>query len=149
LRAMQGYAQILLEDYPGKILDGAATEYLTRIARAAIRLDSFIQDVLTYAKVLRGNAPLRPVEVGPLIRDVLDAHPEWDAPATHIDIVQPMPRVMANEALLSQCISHLLSNATKFVAKGQKPHISIHSETRGNEARFWFEDNGIGIEPEF
>ena len=149
LRAMQGYAQILLEDYPGKILDGTATEYLTRIARAAIRLDTFIQDVLTYARVLRGNAPLQPVDVGVLIRDLLDAHPEWDAPATQIDIQQPMPRVMANEALLTQCIAHLISNATKFVARGTMPHLRIRSEVREEEARFWFEDNGLGIEPQF
>jgi signal transduction histidine kinase len=149
LRAMQGYSQILLEEYPGKILDGPAIEYLTRIARAAIRLDTFIQDVLTYAKVLRGNATLQPVDVVTLIQDLLDAHPEWDAPATRIDLIQPFPRVTGNEALLTQCVSHLLSNAIKFVAKKTTPHVIIRAETRADQVRIWFEDNGIGIEPSF
>jgi signal transduction histidine kinase len=149
LRAMQGYAQILMEDYPGKILDGTATEYLTRIARASVRLDSFIQDVLTYAKVLRSNAPLKAVEVTVLIRDLLDAHPDWDAPKTRIDINQPIPAVIGNDALLTQCISHLLSNAIKFVASGTTPHVKIRAEMREENVRIFFEDNGIGIEPQF
>lgn len=148
LRAMQGYAQILLEDYPGKVLDGTATEYLTRIARASVRLDAFIQDVLTYAKVLRGEAPVKAVDLMTLIKDVLDAHPEWDAPATRIEI-QPLPPILGHEALLSQCVAHLLSNAIKFCKEKDTPHVRIYAENKGDQARITFADNGIGIEPQF
>jgi signal transduction histidine kinase len=148
LRAMQGYAQILLEDYPGKVLDGNATEYLTRIARASVRLDAFIQDVLTYAKVLRGEVPITAIDVMTVIKDVLDAHPEWDAPATRIEI-QPLPQVLGHEALLSQCVAHLLSNAIKFCKENTPPHVKIYADVKEDQARITFEDNGLGIEPQF
>jgi signal transduction histidine kinase len=148
LRAMQGYAQILLEDYSGKVLDETATEYLARIARAAVRMDGFIQDVLTYARVLQGSAILQPINPTALIRDLLAAHPEWEPPATKIEIIEPLPNVMGNEALFTQCASHLLSNATRFVAKDVIPQVKIRAEIRGEESRFWFEDNGLGIEPQ-
>jgi light-regulated signal transduction histidine kinase (bacteriophytochrome) len=45
LRAMQGFAEKLREEYSGKTLDAEGEEYLSRISRAAVRLDSLIQDV--------------------------------------------------------------------------------------------------------
>jgi signal transduction histidine kinase len=55
--------------------------------------------------------------------------------------------VWANEATLTQCISNLLGNAIKFVAPGEEPRVRIRAERLGEDARIWFEDNGIGIDP--
>jgi signal transduction histidine kinase len=47
--------------------------------------------------------------------------------------------------------SNLLGNAVKFVAPDVSPRIKIHAEPArvgDHSVRFWFEDNGIGIEPE-
>ena len=60
----------------------------------------------------------------------------------------PLPPVLGNEALLTQCISNLLSNALKFVPPGTSPRVKIRAEALEGEVRVWFEDNGIGIAPE-
>jgi signal transduction histidine kinase len=149
LRSMHGFAQILLEDYSGKTLDPAATDYLARIIRSALRLDTLIQDVLHYAKVLRGEIKLHPVNFAALVGDVLDGHPQWHPPAAEIEIAENIPLVIANEALLSQCISNLLSNAIKFVAPGVQPKIQIFFESAGDKKiRLIFSDNGLGIAEE-
>ena len=56
---------------------------------------------------------------------------------------------MANEAGLTQCFSNLLDNAVKFVEAGQMPRVRVWAENGGEFVRFWFEDNGIGIAPEY
>ena len=145
LRAMHGYAQILMEEYPGKTLDETGKEYLARIARSAVRMDLLIQDVLSYTRVLRGQVTLEPVDLGALIGDALDNHPDWREPAARVEVAGKIPRVMGNEALLMQCVSNLLGNAIKFVGDGVKPHVRIRPERCGEQARIWFEDNGIGI----
>jgi len=60
----------------------------------------------------------------------------------------PLPKVIGNQALLSQSISNLLSNAIKFVAKDREPEIRIWAESNGSLVKLWVEDNGIGIAQE-
>jgi PAS domain S-box-containing protein len=145
LRAMQGYAELLREGYAGKSLDATAAEYLQRISRAALRLDHLIQDVLTYTKVLRGEAPMTRVDLDRLTRDIIETQPSGQRPGTEIRIEGSLPAVLGNEALLTQCISNFLSNALKFVSPGTIPRVRIRAEAEDGGFRVWFEDNGIGI----
>ena len=148
LRAMQGYAQKLIDDYLGKTLDDQASEYLSRISRAAIRMDTLIQDVLTYTKVLREKVPMGTVNLEGLIKDMLEAYPQWRQPKVQISIASPLPPVVGNEALLTQCISNILSNSVKFVSPGTIPEVRIWAESSGDNLRLCFQDNGIGIAAE-
>lgn len=164
LRAMQGFAQILLDEHSGQLVP-PAREYLQRIASSASRLDLIIRDVLNYAKVLRGEVQLAPVDLDRLVRDIIALYPGWQPPKAEILIDGVLPRVMGHEGFLTQCVSNLLGNATKFVAAGITPRVRIWTQSAppaptsrpdaaGDEpasadgeasVRVWFEDNGIGI----
>ena len=148
LRAMQGYANMLTEGYAGKRLDARAGDYLHRISRAALRMDNLILDVLSYTKVLRAEAPMTRVNLGRLTCDLIEAQSPTARSGAEILIEGSLPPVLGNEALLTQCITNLLSNALKFVSPGTIPRVRIWAETARGEARVWFEDNGIGIAPE-
>jgi signal transduction histidine kinase len=138
-------------------------------------MDALIRDSLQYAKVVRERLPLRAVEPASVLRGVLESYPDLQEPHVEIQVVEPFPPIMANEAGLAQCFSNLLANAIKFVKPGKVPHIRIWAEERiggfmdksidvgetpspasTNPSippphpapvwiRFWFEDNGIGI----
>ena len=57
--------------------------------------------------------------------------------------------MLGNQALLTQCVSNILSNGAKFVAAGTTPHLEIWAEARKtSRVRVWFKDNGLGIAPE-
>jgi len=58
LRAMQGYAKALMEDY-GPGWDPAAVKCLERIHRASTRLEVLIGDILAYSKVVNGRLNCR------------------------------------------------------------------------------------------
>jgi len=148
LRAMHGYAKVLTEGYAGKCLDATAVDYLQRISRAALRLDHLILDVLSYTKVLRADAPMASVNLDRLAGDLIETESSARRPGPDIQIEGSLPAVLGNEALLTQCISNLLSNALKFVSPGTIPRVRIRAETADNQVRVWFEDNGIGIAPE-
>jgi PAS domain S-box-containing protein len=148
LRAMQGYAKVLTEGYAGKCLDATAVDYLQRICRAALRLDHLILDVLSYTKVLRADAPMARVNLDRLACDLIETESSARRPGAEIQIEGSLPAVLGNEALLTQCISNLLSNALKFISPGTIPRVRIWAETADNQVRVWCEDNGIGIAPE-
>src|SRR5579859_7954028 len=74
LRAMQGFARILEEDY-GDRLDEKGINYLHQIMRSAVRLDRLIRDVLSYTRIPHADLPLEPVDLDHLVRDIIEAFP--------------------------------------------------------------------------
>jgi PAS domain S-box-containing protein len=146
LRAMQGYAKVLLEDY-SNTLDANARKYLDRIQRASHRLDLLIQDVLAYSKVAKGDIALHRVDLERLLDDIIISHPEFQAPHAKIIIDRPLPIICGHEAYVTQCLTNLLGNAVKFVPQGRTPTVLLRAEDCGQKTKIWFEDNGIGIDP--
>src|SRR5207249_3027265 len=89
LRAMNSFAQLLRELYASK-LDDRGRDYLERISTAAARLDTLIQDVLNYTRIIRAEAPLSRVNPETLIRDIISTYPDWQAPKVDIQIQSPL-----------------------------------------------------------
>jgi PAS domain S-box-containing protein len=147
LRSMQGFSQLLRESYAGK-LDATADNYLLRIATSAERLDSLIQDVLNYSKLVRGDWPIEQIDPQSLIEEMLATYPNLQAPHADIQVEGRLPKVWANQAGLTQVVSNLLGNAVKFVKPGVFPRVRVRAEEKDGWVRLWFEDNGIGIEKE-
>ena len=143
LRAIEGYAQALLEDH-GDSLNSSAQGYLDRIRLSAIRLDQLIQDVLSYSRVSRRNLEVSDLDLGRVVRETIDTY--MPLRGVEIQVVEPLGRVRAHEVGLVQCLSNLLGNAVKFAAPGRPLHIKLWSEPRPDGmVRLWIEDNGIGI----
>ena len=174
LRAMRGFASMLLEP-SGRDLDEATrSDLLRRIAESALRMDMLITGALDYSLVIRSELPLKKIEPTAVLRGIVDSYPQFHSPKAEIEIQPDMPPVLANEAALTQCFSNLLGNAAKFVPPGVTPVIQVWAELRGPDTagaglpadpaaghqaadrpdgltrrvRIWVKDNGIGIAPE-
>ena len=146
VRAMRGYAEVLLSEY-GSRLDAEGREMLGRIQRNGGRMDRLIQDLLTYSRLARREIRLDVVPLDPLVREVIQHYPEMSPEVATIEILEPLPDVLAHEPSLTQVVSNLLSNAVKFVEPGTRPHVRIGWDRTPTGARLWFQDNGIGIPP--
>jgi PAS domain S-box-containing protein len=145
LRAMLGFSEILQEEY-GPQLDEQANRFLSRIRAASKRMDSLIQDVLSFSRMGRIEVPLEPVDTLAVIREIVESYPNLRTSEIGILLPKAMPRILANQAALTQCVSNILGNAVKFVAPGVKPVVRVWAEGKGDRVRIWFKDNGIGIE---
>lgn len=147
LRAMNGYAEALMEDY-GSELDDTGREYLRRIQRSSQRMEKLTHDVLTYSRLAR--AEIVPVCVDPaaVLRDLVSQYSELQSEAADIEIEEPLHRVKAHELSLGQCLGNLLTNAAKFVPAGRRPRIRVYTTAEGDLVRIWVSDNGIGIPQE-
>jgi signal transduction histidine kinase/PAS domain-containing protein len=145
LRNIHGFADALIEDEAAR-LSGTGRRFLERIADGVDRLDRMTTDLLDYSKLSRSEVRRGRVELGRVVQLALQdlSH---QAAAVHalVEVAQPLPAVLAHEALLVQVFDNLVGNALKFVAPGTVPHVRI----RARETDEWVEvevaDNGIGI----
>lgn len=70
LRAMQGFAQALLEDYADR-LDDLGTEYAQRIVKAAASMDGLILDLLSYSRLSRTEIYKQPLRLEKVLAEAL------------------------------------------------------------------------------
>jgi signal transduction histidine kinase len=144
LRAMHNYADLLLCDHAAS-LDAEARGYLERIRANAARLELLVRDVLAYSRVAKEQIETGPVDLDAYVRELVAQLPATGAGA--VTISEPLPRVLAHEAYLSQILTNLLGNAFKFVAPGTPPRVEISATVSEGMARVSVRDNGIGIAP--
>ncbi len=148
LRSIQSFAQLVLEDC-GPSVGAPGREYLQRVVASAQRLDRLINDVLAYSRVSREEIKVEAVNVDKLVRDIIHERRELQEPNAEVEIAGSLLPMLGSEASLTQCLTNLLGNAVKFVARGVHAHVRVHCEAVDSQVRLWIEDNGIGIEPEW
>lgn len=145
LRAMHSFAA-LIQEVEGERLSPRSRDFLERIGTSAVRLDDLIQDALSYAKIIREELPLQPIDLCQLLRGMLQTYPNLQS--TEADVIidcDGAAPVLGNQAGLVQCFSNLLGNAVKFVPRGARPWVRVWTEDYGDRLRVWVEDRGIGI----
>ncbi len=146
LRAMIGFAQLAATE-AGEGAKPQVKDYLQRVVSGAKRQDQFIQDVLTYSRLVRTEVRLETIDLDALVREVIAERPEFQPPRAEVEIRSPLLPVRAHAAYLTQCLTNLLGNAVKFVKRGTVPRVVMRTEARDGKVRLWIEDNGIGIDP--
>ena len=144
LRAMMGFAAVV-EELSADSPNHEQKDFLRRISISARRMDLLITDALNYSKTVRSELPLAPVDVGHLLRGMLDTYPELQAARRGISVERDLPLVIGNEAGLTQCFSNLLGNAVKFAKPGSSPEIRVRAQQFNGWVRLWVEDKGVGI----
>jgi PAS domain S-box-containing protein len=148
LRAITGYAQLLQDDYAGK-LEEPGKGLLRRIHSSSEFMDKLLLDLLAFGRTAKAEIELSEVDV----------QKAWDGAVfqcasqieqTHADVRAegPLPKVVGHEPTLGQTLANLLSNSLKFVAPGVKPSVRLRPEPRAHWVRLWVEDNGLGIPPD-
>ncbi|MDX1952900.1 MAG: ATP-binding protein [Verrucomicrobiota bacterium] len=147
LRAMNGYAQLLLDDYASN-LNEEALEYLRRIKSSGARLDQLIQDILAYSRLSRSPIELKAVNLDELLEQIVHQQRHFISPDSRIELQQPLGIVLGHEASLTQVFLNLIGNAVKFVKPGDRPFVQIRSHQSGGFVRVEVQDAGIGINPE-
>ena len=149
LRAVQGFAQALLEDY-GEKLDETGREYARRAVGAAGDMDKLIRDLLEYSRLGRREIPLSDLPLAPVVRTAV-AHLDGELAArgAAVDVEPGDCTVRGNAAVLGQVLANLLSNAAKFVRPGEVPRVRLDCQRLGDGfVRVNVHDNGIGVAPE-
>ena len=128
LRAMQGFAQALLEDYSDR-LDSLAQDYAVRIVTAARHMDTLINELLSYSRLSRGEIRLQVVSLTTVVAEaVAELEMEIQAQNAQVTVEEPLPEAIAHRTILVQIVTNLIANAIKFVNPGVQPQVRVWAE---------------------
>lgn len=146
LRMVATYTQLLAERYRGK-LDDNADKYIHYAVDGALRMQTLVQDLLTFSRVGRQGTDFRSTDcnvvVETAVQNLQTAVHESGAQVTH----DHLPVVMADGSQLLQVFQNVIGNAIKFRGS-EPPAIHVSASKKDREWVFSVADNGIGIAPE-
>jgi light-regulated signal transduction histidine kinase (bacteriophytochrome) len=149
LRGIDGYSQLLLEDYRDKLDENGQT-FLKNIRSAAENMNRLIQDLLAYSRMERRSYASAEIDIRQLIESLLSERSDEIASKNiQISVDIPFEQLRADIDGLSAVLRNLLDNAIKFTAKVEQPRIEVGGEEKGDVKVLWVRDNGIGFEMQY
>ena len=145
LRMVASFTQLLAKRYSDK-LDQDARDFISYAVDGATRMQILITDLLAFSRVGTQGKPLEPTDCDAVLNRVLIGLKLAVEERNTIIRRDPLPRVMSDPVQLGQLFQNILTNAMKFC--GPNPRIYISATQSGENWKFSFRDNGIGISPE-
>jgi len=147
LRMVAAYTQLLAERYRGR-LDEKADQYLAYASEGALRMQSLIHDLLTFARIDRNGVARTAVDCDSVLQEVrLNLGSAIQDSGAEM-IVRPLPVIWADRSQLVHLFQNLVGNAIKFRAQ-RVPSVFVEAEPQEEFWLFKVADNGIGIAPEY
>lgn len=145
LRAMDGFANALLEDHAEK-LDESGRQYLDRIRAAALRMHETIDDLLRLARISREKIERVDVNLATIAEESLRllrrAEPDRNVEVT----IDPDLNAHVDRGLFTLALDNLLRNAWKFTGKRETALIELGQTKINGEDVFFVKDNGAGFD---
>jgi signal transduction histidine kinase len=148
LRAIDGFTQILVEDYAPR-LDAEANRVCTIISDNSRKMSRLIDDLLAFSRLGRASLQITEVDMRALVAEVYE---ELTTPAERerIDFhCEALPQAMGDRKMLHQVWANLLSNAIKFSSKRERAGISVDATEQQDEIVYCVRDNGAGFDVQY
>lgn len=145
LRAVNGFAQVVLEDFGGQLPEEGRRQLRT-IREGAQKMGMLIDDLLAFSRLSRAPLKKEQVNTGQLIRSALaDLSPQQGGRKIQM-VIGEFPPCAGDPALLKQVWVNLLSNALKYTQKRELTLVEIGCEQRAEGGVYFVKDNGTGFD---
>lgn len=148
LRMISGYTQLLLKRYSDK-LGKEGKQYIDFAVDGAKRMQSLINDLLTYSKLNSKRTPTPELDINSLMRQVLSNLSVAIEESKATLKIENLPAVTADPVQMIQLFQNLIGNALKFGKTGVPNEIAVSAT--GAKKQGWIfsiKDKGIGIKKE-
>ncbi|MDH4170578.1 MAG: ATP-binding protein [Acidimicrobiia bacterium] len=141
-------------------LDEKPADYLDRVQNASQRMQTLIDDLLTFSRVTTRGEDFRRTDLNEVVSGVLgDLEVAVADTGAQVD-VGPLPTLDADPTQMRQLFQNLIANALKFHRAGVAPVVSVRAERLndhvlvvGDEPRSYWRvcvaDNGIGFDDKY
>lgn len=144
LRNIDNLAKWVVEDNEDS-LNADTKEKLDLLRTCVSRLETLLDDILSYSRAGRIVDDAQDVDVDALVRQVAQTHVP---PSFKVQIDGQLPQIVSPSAPLKQIFGNILSNAVKHHDLGGGV-LRIRCEPLGSFYEFVVSDDGPGIPPEY
>jgi PAS domain S-box-containing protein len=145
LRAVEGFSKILLDDY-APLLDKEGVRLLNVVRDNTKKIAQYIDDMLAFSYT--GRMQMLPAKIGmtELVREVYDELKPTVAGRQLDFVLNPLPPVVADRAMMRRVVINLLANALKFTRLKAAAKIEVGAKSGEAETEFFVRDNGAGFD---
>jgi PAS domain S-box-containing protein len=145
LRGIVGNSRMLIEDY-SDVLDLDGQIRLARLAASAMKLNSLVEDLLTYARL--GKQPPKGEVCN--LSDLFDDVVADEVCDEHAEItVQPNVLAYCDPGLMRMVLGNLVSNSVKYRRPEVPLRIEFGAKVEGASEAYFVRDEGIGFAMEY
>ena len=144
LRAINGFAKILAEDYANS-LDDEAKRIMNTITYNAKKMSQLIDDLLNFSRLSRRELTQAPIGTAEMVSGICTELKEQHAQRNIEFKIDALPAINA-DGMVKQVWENLLSNAVKYTGQRDKAVIEIKAERKPTETVFCIIDNGAGFD---
>jgi signal transduction histidine kinase len=137
--------RIVLEDAS---LSGEAKSLLGYAATGATQLGQRVDGLVRLARTMHVPLQYVPIDMTHLVENTLRPLVQNSIKPVHYKI-EALPSVMGDRELLTQALSHVLSNAIKFTKDVTEPRIEIGAGTTASQVTYKISDNGVGFDMKY
>jgi two-component system NtrC family sensor kinase len=145
LRSIGAYSQLLLEEYAGE-LDPEGQDFLRQISKSTRRMGEIIQDLLSLARVGRGELSRDRINLSSIARDVVEELRSKEPDRRVALHIENRLTAEADGRLVRVALENLLGNAWKFTAKVPDARIDVGAVQEKGGTTFFIRDNGAGFD---
>ncbi len=145
LRTIDGFSQILLDEYADK-LDDTGRSYLDRVRAGSQRMAKLIDDLLELARVTRRDPQIRECNLTGLALEIAGELAAADPGRKVAVTVAPGMVVEADAGLLRIALDNLLRNAWKFTSLKPGAAIEVGCVREAERNTYFVRDNGVGFD---
>ena len=142
----------MLASKGGAFSDEASRDYLTRMQKAAARMQNLLNSLLAYSRLTTKAEPLERTDLGKSVEAALSNLEIMIREKNARIEVGDLPSVRADRVQMVQLFQNLIGNALKFSREEEAPHVKIYAQRVHNANEVWeicVEDNGIGFEERY
>lgn len=130
-------------------LGETGVDYLRRMQDASRRMQTLINDLLSFSRVSTRAQPFQDVDLAEIARDVLsDLESRIEQKEASVTI-EEMARIQADPTQIRQLLQNLVGNALKFSHVERPLQIKISAKIAGGTCQICVEDNGIGFDTKY
>jgi signal transduction histidine kinase len=149
LRAVDGYARILEEDY-GERMDDEGRRKLAILCASTRNMGQLIDDLLALSRLARHPLALRRLAMDELVQQSIeDVRPAAEGRDVRF-VVDPLGEARGDPILVKQVLLNLIGNAVKFTRGRQPGTIEIGTRDDPDGTRLFFvKDNGAGFDMQY
>jgi signal transduction histidine kinase len=131
----------------------ATPEHLDLVLDEAQKLGHLVDDLRLLTLAEAGQLPLdfQPLDGRQLLADIRDAFASQAQEAQvelAVDVVGPLPPLLADPQRIGQVLGNLVANALRHTPAGGRVTLGADVSAEGDAVRLWVADSGEGIPPE-
>jgi light-regulated signal transduction histidine kinase (bacteriophytochrome) len=146
LSSLTMFAELLAKDYQGE-LDEVGAKYIKHITESGVRLQTLIQDLLSYSRAGKSEQTWIFVDLNSVLDKVTQDLQAAIIESQAVIVVDDLPTIFVNPTEIAQIFQNLIDNAIKFC--DEQPWIEVKATKQEENWLFSVKDNGMGIKPEF